>query len=410
MLQRTPITFFLALLIAAANVVSGSSESTSTSFKLIQKTRLSPDSCLLRFALPASYPSTNLGHDPLLPTCIKVTVPITSPLQECGDSSSCGCDGSGSGSVEKKKKKTTLSKSYSPTSHPSTLNYFELVVKSYPLQVGGGVGAHLCNLDVGNVDVNVDVDVNADNVIQCDAEDTCADNGDGSSTSGDHIIAMLKSARMMHGSPTILNRWDSIGLVAGGTGIAPLLQLAKIVLESESKSESEKSNNGSDSDTTVHLLYINRRKEDILMRREIDDMVEKHEGRFKVTYSLTQEDVDGEDDAGSTSIGTNTSTHSNTNSSNPNIALTRGRGSSRMALAALPPPASLQHQRIDSPSTSSQSTMIFVCGRDGFVESWGGPVGRAPISPDGTKGKKIQGPLLGWLRDAGYDASEVFKY
>ena len=53
---------------------------------------------------------------------------------------------------------------------------------------------------------------------------------------------------------------------------------------------------------------------------------------------------------------------------------------------------------------------VFVCGRDGFVESWAGPTARAPRKADGSKGAKIQGPLLGLLAAAGYDASEVYKY
>ena len=71
----------------------------------------------------------------------------------------------------------------------------------------------------------------------------------------------------------------------------------------------------------------------------------------------------------------------------------RGR---ELAEAALPPP------------TGDGKTMILVCGTDGFVETWGGPVGRAPRQPDGSKGAKIQGPLSGILADAGYDASVSF--
>jgi hypothetical protein len=54
--------------------------------------------------------------------------------------------------------------------------------------------------------------------------------------------------------------------------------------------------------------------------------------------------------------------------------------------------------------------MILVCGRDDFVYTWSGPVVRAPPKADGTKGPKIQGPLLGILQDSGFDESEVFKY
>jgi len=75
-----------------------------------------------------------------------------------------------------------------------------------------------------------------------------------------------------------------------------------------------------------------------------------------------------------------------------------GRGSEEMARAALPP------------STKDGKTMIFVCGKDGFVRTWAGPVVRGPQKPDGSKGPKIQGPLLGILASRGYHADEVFKY
>ena len=60
--------------------------------------------------------------------------------------------------------------------------------------------------------------------------------------------------------------------------------------------------------------------------------------------------------------------------------------------------------------TGDGSTQILVCGTDGFVATWGGPVGRAPKLADGSKGPKIQGPLHGLLAAAGYDEAEVFKY
>ena len=79
----------------------------------------------------------------------------------------------------------------------------------------------------------------------------------------------------------------------------------------------------------------------------------------------------------------------------------RGRGSIDMARQALPPPSS---------TTDGRKTMVFVCGTDGFRDMWAGPIARAPPLADGSKGPKIQGPLLGILKDAGYDASDVFKY
>jgi cytochrome-b5 reductase len=113
------------------------------------------------------------------------------------------------------------------------------------------------------------------------------------------------------------------------------------------------------------------------MKEELDRLAREHPDRFSVRYSLTgknaREDWDG----------------------------FRGRGSVHMALQSLPPPSSRE---------KNTKTMIFVCGTDGFRDMWAGPIARAPPLPDGSKGPKIQGPLLGLLKDAGYEASDVFKY
>lgn len=271
-------------------------------YQLLEKTKLSPDSYLLRYAIEGR---SILGKDPKIPTCIKVD------YYENGE--------------EGGKK---LSKSYSPVTHPQTEGTFGLVVKSYPIQPGGGVGKYLCDMEVG-----------------------------------DSIIGTLKKERMMHGSPVVEGRWKHVGLIAGGTGIAPLIQLARIILDSSD-------------DTTIHLLFINHHEEDILGKSVIDQMAIDHPSQFFVTYSLTQSEAD----------------------TNP---YETGRGTIDMARKALPPPFS---------GEGESDTMIFVCGKDGFVAHWGGPVVRGPPKPDGSKGPKIQGPLEGLLEEAGYTAEQVFKY
>lgn len=171
----------------------------------------------------------------------------------------------------------------------------------------------------------------------------------------------------MHGSPAVLGRWRNLGLVACGTGVAPLVQIARILLDDP------------EDNTKIRLLCVNRRENDVLMRKELDHLASDHPDRFSVTYSLTASDDISP-------------THDDWKGE-------RGRGSVDMALRVLPPP-----------SGADGSTMVLVCGTDGFVKMWAGPVGRAPPNPDGSKGPKIQGPLLGLLQEAGYDASEVFKY
>lgn len=211
-----------------------------------------------------------------------------------------------------------------PTLRPRGL--WELLVKAYPHQPGGGVGKHICAVEPGEA-----------------------------------ILAAIKSTRMMHGSPSVAHRWKRLGLVAGGTGLAPLLQIARIILQDPNDM------------TQIQLLSINRHEEDILMRTELDLLAEDFPRRFSVSYSLT----------GSPKKGWTGHV---------------GRGSVPMVREALPP------------HTADGETMILICGTDGFIQTWGGSIARAPPKADGSKGPKIQGPLLGILKDAGYDASEVFKY
>ena len=280
-------------------------------YTLQQKTRLSHDSFLLQFSLPSSHKF--LGSDASLPTCIKVLYP--------------------NGTDEKTNLPKPLEKSYSPVSHPRSEGFVDLVVKAYEPRPGGGVGAYLCGLEVGET-----------------------------------MMGTVKSKRMMHGDASVLGRWANIGLVAGGTGIAPLLQIARIALEDEGPTVVGRH------PTRVHLLSINRYEEDILMRSQLDALATQFPGRFFVTYSLTGEPAPS---------GWQGRT---------------GRGDAAMVAAALPRP------------TGDGSTQILVCGTDGFVATWGGPVGRAPKLADGSKGPKIQGPLHGLLAAAGYDEAEVFKY
>ena len=92
-------------------------------YELLEKTKLSPDSYLLRYEIRGR---SILGIKPEIPTCIKVDYP----------------DGIDAKTGQPK----TLSKSYSPVSHPSEEGSFELIVKSYPIQPGGGVGKYICCL------------------------------------------------------------------------------------------------------------------------------------------------------------------------------------------------------------------------------------------------------------------------
>lgn len=281
-------------------------------YSVLENTVVSSDSHILTVGLPENREL--LGWNKNIPTCISVSYYNKDEITEKGD--------------------RVLAKSYSPISHPNQADWFQLLVKAYPPQKGGGVGAYLCGLQPG-----------------------------------DTFQAKVKAERIMHSSPAVLGRWKHVGLVAGGTGIAPLYQIITMLLLKDQEQ---------DEDCKIHVLSINRKEEDILMKTELDQLVQDHPDRVFVTYSLTGQD--GGDTCNS-------------------IACEKGRGTVDLVRQALP-----------DPSNNKKDVMVLVCGKDGFVEFWAGKVGRAPPKADGSKGAKIQGPLMGVLKEAGFSADQVFKY
>jgi cytochrome-b5 reductase len=65
------------------------------------------------------------------------------------------------------------------------------------------------------------------------------------------------------------------GMIAGGTGITPMLQIMHAVLRDEPES-----------DVTVSLLYANQTEDDILVREELEACLKQYPGRFKLHYTL----------------------------------------------------------------------------------------------------------------------------
>jgi len=358
----------------AGNIVSAVSPLVKQSYKLLKKTKLSPDSFLLRYGLPTER--DYLGIDPLIPTCIKVDSPNPAlSVVNDGTTTKTVIDESTLSENKKKILHSVLSKSYSPVSHPSQQTHFELVVKSYPTTFsnGGGVGKYLCDMEVGQ-----------------------------------SMVAELKSERIMHGSSQIVHRgWKHIGLIAGGTGIAPLLQLARILLEGDNIHNDSHLEYESSSRPKIHLLFINHTTKDILGKNEIESLLHKYPDNFFLTYSFTRQEEEGQEGKGQEEL---LDEDNESNKSSNNIRLLYGRGDVDMVQKSLPKPSSLVSSSSDTDTNTDTDTMIFVCGRDGFVEHWAGPVARGPPPPGKMKGPKIQGPLLGILKDAGYDASQVFKY
>ncbi|KNH07494.1 reductase [Perkinsela sp. CCAP 1560/4] len=164
------------------------------------------------------------------------------------------------------------------------------------------------------------------------------------------------------------NKWKEVGMVCGGTGITPMLQILRYALDSE---------NGDD--TRFSMIYSNRSEEHIPFKSYLDDLAVRFPKRFQVKYGVdVANDVDNWDGfVGFTS-------HKNLND-------------------FIPPP--------------SKQNLVLVCGPDEFVGHLTGA--SKPLLTLPSSGKYIQhlnhgqhrmGELSGELRKLGYRADDVYVF
>ena len=66
------------------------------------------------------------------------------------------------------------------------------------------------------------------------------------------------------------NMVREIGMLAGGTGITPMLQIIRAIMKNP------------EDHTRVTLIYANVTTEDILLKEDLEDLVEKHPKQFKL--------------------------------------------------------------------------------------------------------------------------------
>lgn len=145
------------------------------------------------------------------------------------------------------------------------------------------------------------------------------------------------------------NAKKQIGMVAGGTGITPMLQVVDAILANPADN------------TQVTLVYANVSESDIILKDKIDALAAKHPN-FKVYYLI--------DKVGSSS------------------KWTQGVGYVTASLLAktMPPP--------------SDDSLVMVCGPPGMMAAVSGDK-----APD-----KSQGPLTGLLKQLGYSEQQVYKF
>ncbi|KAK4272377.1 hypothetical protein QN277_020943 [Acacia crassicarpa] len=125
-------------------------------------------------------------------------------------------------------------KAYTPTTLDSDIGYFELVIKMYPQ---GRMSHHFREMRVG-----------------------------------DYLSVKGPKGRFRYQPGEV----RAFGMLAGGSGITPMFQVARAILENPTDN------------TKVHLIYANVTYEDILVKEELDRLAANYPGRFKVYYVLNQ--------------------------------------------------------------------------------------------------------------------------
>ncbi|KAI8391668.1 uncharacterized protein BYT42DRAFT_557655 [Radiomyces spectabilis] len=124
-----------------------------------------------------------------------------------------------------------ISRSYTPTSSDEDLGHFDVLVKSYPT---GNISKLFGELKVGD------------------------------------SVAVRGPKGNFNYTPNLVK---SFGMIAGGTGITPMLQIIRAICRNP------------EDKTTVKLIFANVNEEDILLRKELDELAAKHDN-FSVYYVL----------------------------------------------------------------------------------------------------------------------------
>lgn len=82
------------------------------------------------------------------------------------------------------------------------------------------------------------------------------------------------SIKKLRKDPPKIVKVNKVAMLAGGTGITPMLQLIRHI----TKDPNDK--------TQLCLLYANQTERDILVRKELEEVLDKYPDQFKLWYTL----------------------------------------------------------------------------------------------------------------------------
>jgi cytochrome-b5 reductase len=143
------------------------------------------------------------------------------------------------------------------------------------------------------------------------------------------------------------NMKKEIGMLAGGTGITPMLQVMQKIADDPNDK------------TKVTLVFSNSTEDDILLKEQLDQLAAKNKN-FSITYVVSKPKGDWSGE--------------------------RGRITSQLIKKKMPAPG--------------PDSLVMVCGPPGFMGAISGP-----------KAKDYsQGELSGYLNSLGYKPDQVFKF
>lgn len=138
--------------------------------------------------------------------------------------------------IEVNGKQKEIVRSYTPISSDETPGYFDLLIKSYPQ---GNISKHMSTLWLG-----------------------------------DTMKVKGPKGAMVY-TPGMVKRF---GMIAGGTGITPMLQIIRAIVRGRPK-------NGGSDNTEVDLIFANVNVDDILLKDDLDQLAKEDDG-FRVYYVL----------------------------------------------------------------------------------------------------------------------------
>ena len=154
-----------------------------------------------------------------------------------------------------------VSRSYTPVSTDNNVGYVDFVIKVYKSN------EHPDFPDGGFMSQKVD---------QLKIGDTFKFKGpNGRLTykgNGKFNIKQLKS----QGGELITRNYKNIGMIAGGSGITPMIPIIRTVLSSETDN------------TQLNLLFANKKEEDIILRDKLENRQEEFSDQYRFFYTLDE--------------------------------------------------------------------------------------------------------------------------